>query len=173
MLCSMLAARMSPGGGMSTASRARNTTVPNTRRIGWAKLAAEYWRGRRRIGKAAIPGRRPAHAREPKRWTTNAVSAMRSRDEQEHQQSVIGTAAGRDRRDGQPGVDPSCTGMRAPVSAWATGASVSITTPGNIPASRHSSANSGHGGERPAIDLPRLRRPCRCAAGRGRRCRTP
>jgi hypothetical protein len=27
---------------MKLASRARNTMVPNTRRIGWAKLIAEY-----------------------------------------------------------------------------------------------------------------------------------
>ena len=37
------AGRMSPGGGISTCSRARNTTLPNTRRIGWAKLSALYW----------------------------------------------------------------------------------------------------------------------------------
>ena len=36
------AGRMSPGGGMSTCSRARNTIVPNTRRIGCAKLLAVY-----------------------------------------------------------------------------------------------------------------------------------
>ena len=28
---------------MSTSSRARNASVPNTRRIGWAKLPAVYW----------------------------------------------------------------------------------------------------------------------------------
>ena len=32
----------SPGGGMSTCSLARKTSVPNTRRIGWAKLDAVY-----------------------------------------------------------------------------------------------------------------------------------
>ena len=38
----MRAGAMSPGGGIVTVSRARNTRVPNTRRIGWAKLAPEY-----------------------------------------------------------------------------------------------------------------------------------
>ncbi len=36
------AGRVSPGGGISTCSRARNTTVPKTRRIGCAKLMAVY-----------------------------------------------------------------------------------------------------------------------------------
>ncbi len=39
----MLAGRLSPGGGMSTTSFERNSTVPKTRRIGCSKLAAEYW----------------------------------------------------------------------------------------------------------------------------------
>jgi hypothetical protein len=33
---------MSPGGGISIRSRAWKTSVPNTRRIGWAKLEADY-----------------------------------------------------------------------------------------------------------------------------------
>ena len=37
------AGRLSPGPGMSTRSEALNTTSPNTRRIGWAKLSAVYW----------------------------------------------------------------------------------------------------------------------------------
>ena len=37
------AGRVSPGGGMSTRSEALNTTSPNTRRMGWAKLSAVYW----------------------------------------------------------------------------------------------------------------------------------
>jgi len=41
-LTSSRAGRMSPGGGISTCSLARNTSVPNTRRIGWAKLDAVY-----------------------------------------------------------------------------------------------------------------------------------
>src|SRR5258708_656065 len=36
------AARVSPGAGTSTSSRARNTTVPNTFRIGCEKLPAVY-----------------------------------------------------------------------------------------------------------------------------------
>ena len=46
---------------MSTCSRARKTSVPNTRRIGWAKLPAVYCVAGLGIGKAAIPGRRAAH----------------------------------------------------------------------------------------------------------------
>jgi hypothetical protein len=34
-------------------------------------------------------------------------------------------------------MSPNCTGIREPVSAGATGAMQSITTPGTIPASRH------------------------------------
>ena len=49
--------------------------------------------------------------------------------------------------------------MRAPISACATGASTSITTPGKMPASRQSAAKHEHRGEREAIDLARLRRP--------------
>ncbi len=37
-------------------------------------------------------------------------------------------------------MSPSCIGIRAPVSARATGAMLSITAPGKIPASRHSKA---------------------------------
>ena len=36
-------ARVCPGGGMWTSSRAWNAKLPNTRRIGWAKLPAVYW----------------------------------------------------------------------------------------------------------------------------------
>ena len=42
MPASKRAARIEPGGGISTESCARNTTVPNTRRIGWAKDEAVY-----------------------------------------------------------------------------------------------------------------------------------
>ena len=41
-------------------SRAPNTTVPNTRRIGWAKLMAVYCVAGLGIGIAAIPCRRAA-----------------------------------------------------------------------------------------------------------------
>ena len=39
---SIRAGAVSPGSGIVTVSCARNTTVPNTRRIGWAKLPAVY-----------------------------------------------------------------------------------------------------------------------------------
>src|SRR5690242_5324382 len=37
------AAFAEPGGGISPSSRAANTTLPKTRRIGWEKLEAVYW----------------------------------------------------------------------------------------------------------------------------------
>ena len=61
---------------------------------------------------------RGARAREAKRWTSQTVSDHRRGDEQEHQQPVVGAAAGGDRHDRTATRSASCAGMRAPVSAW-------------------------------------------------------
>src|SRR5690348_3645265 len=68
-----VAGRVSPGGGISTCSCAAKVTVANTRRIGCARLVAEYC--------ATTPS--PAYpqsqngalrlAREAKRWTAIAA----------------------------------------------------------------------------------------------------
>ena len=64
----MLAARLSPGAGMSTVSLAWNSTVPNTRRSGWAKLAAEYWLAGVGSGKPQSQAGARRTAREANRW---------------------------------------------------------------------------------------------------------
>ena len=53
--------RASPGGGISTRSRARNTTSPNTRRIGCAKLSAVYCVCGLESGKPQSQAGRTAH----------------------------------------------------------------------------------------------------------------
>ena len=160
MLCMMLAARLSPGAGMSTVSLAWNRTVPNTRRSGWAKLPAEYWLAGVGSGKPQSQPAPARTAREAKRCTTPIVSSIEAAMKAEHQQAVVGAAAGLDRAMVSH-TSPSCIGMRAPVSACATGAMLSITAPGTIPASRHSSAKVSMA----AMDQGSASRACaRCVA---------
>ena len=142
---------MSPGGGMSTCSRARKT------------------RGRTRAGSAgrscrpniASPGSR-RESRNPRRGAAQGArgEAMddvgrerrRRRDEDEDEQAVIGTAALRDRHDRQPG-QARLRRHAAPSSACVTGARASISSPGRMPASRHRPASTAIARERQAVGL--------------------
>ena len=61
---------------MSTVSLDRNTTVPNTRRIGWAKLAAVYWLAGVGSGKPQSHAGARRTARDARRCTTTTVSRI-------------------------------------------------------------------------------------------------
>src|SRR5258708_39513803 len=67
------AGRGSPGGGMSISSRARNTAVPNTRRIGCAKLPAVYWVTGVASGKPQSQGAERRIECDAQRWMTYAA----------------------------------------------------------------------------------------------------
>ena len=94
-------------------SRAWNTTVPNTRRIGWAKLSAVYCVAGLGSGKPQSQAGPRRTAREAKRWMTLDRQQRRDRDEDEDEQAVVGAAALGDRHDRQPGERASARGMRA------------------------------------------------------------
>ena len=162
-------ARVSPGGGMSTSSRARNTSVPNTRRIGCAKLPAVYWVERAADRESRSP--RPARAARrasAKRWIDVAGERGRERDEQEHEQAVVGAAALGDRHERQPGHRRLHRHARRRPAPCTTGASASITRPGQDAGQQAQAGEREHRGEREAVDLVRALGRRRCAAGRGR-----
>src|SRR5208283_5683208 len=135
----MLAGLLSPGGGMSTTSLEPNSTVPNTRRIGCSKLAAEYWLAAVGSGKPQSQGGARRTLRVLRRWIATTVvmidEVMKTNTSSplyELRLAAIGMMVCQ--------ASPICTGIRAPVSAVATGARLSITIPGMIPVTRHSDA---------------------------------
>ena len=77
---------------MSTSSRARNTTVPNTRRIGWAKLPAVYWVAGLGSGKPQSQARRAAQRARGEAVDDHRAEAGGEGDEEEEQQPVVGAA---------------------------------------------------------------------------------
>ena len=72
------AARPSPGGGICTSSRARNTTLPKTRRIGCEKLPAVYCVAGLGSGKPQSQASERRTAAEAKRWMTSAATPAES-----------------------------------------------------------------------------------------------
>ena len=62
-----------PGGGISTVSVARKTSVPNTRRIGCAKLPAVYCVAGLASGNPQSQAGARRTAREARRWMANAA----------------------------------------------------------------------------------------------------
>ena len=169
MCFSMRAGAMSPGGGIVTVSRAANSAVPNTRRIGWAKLAAVYCvcRASDRESRNPRPARGAPRARRSDASRSDGQPG-RGRDEQEDQQPVVGTAAAAIGTIDSQG-SASCVGIRAPTSACATGASASITRAraARRPAGRARRSRTSRRSEKRSTSL-RLRRGRACAAGRGR-----
>ena len=73
--------RAEPGGGMWTSSVARNTTLPNTRRIGCEKLPAVYCVAGLASGKPQSQASDLRTAADAQRWMTSAprpaASAMK------------------------------------------------------------------------------------------------
>ena len=70
------AGRLSPGSGMSTRSVACSTEVANTRRIGWAKLPAEYCVNGLAFGKPQSHGGARRTLLEASRWMAMTVIAV-------------------------------------------------------------------------------------------------
>src|SRR5574337_1235104 len=68
-----VAGRGSPGGGISTCSCAANATVANTRRIGCARLVAEYCATAPRPGYPQSQNGALRTVRDAKRWTATAA----------------------------------------------------------------------------------------------------
>ena len=150
-------------------SRAPKTTVPNTRRIGWAKLPAVYCVRGLGSGKPQSQAGAAAHrVARPKRWMTQRREPGRARDEQEDQQAVIGAAALGDRHDRQPGHARSAPACARRPARCVTGASASITSPGSMPASRQSAARTTMAASEKRSVSARLGRRWRARAGRGR-----
>src|SRR5258708_27643557 len=67
---------MSPGGGMTTVSRAVKATAPYTRRSGWAKLEAVYWVAGDGSGNPQSHAGPRRVRRADKRWETRRGGAQ-------------------------------------------------------------------------------------------------
>ena len=161
-------AAASPGGGISTCSRARKTSVPKTRRIGCAKLPAVYCVAGLGSGKPQSQAGARRSAREARRWIGEGRERRRDGDEDEDQQPIVGAAALGDRHDREPRrrrPAPACGRRPAPAT---TGASASMTRPGRMPASE-AERGEARTSRRARSGRPRAPlRPPACAAGRGR-----
>ena len=159
---------------MSTVSRARNTTAPNTRRIGWrscrrciASPGSESGKPQSQAGAAAQSrARRSDGSRAPPAMPETAMNTK-------HQQAVVGAAALGDRHDREPGACRPAPACAPPTSAATTGASASMNRPGQDAGEQAERREDEHRGEREAVDLLRAPRPPACAGGRGTRCRRP
>src|SRR5258708_35395217 len=124
---------ISPGGGISTWSRAWNTSVPNTRRIGCAKLPAEYCAAGVGSEKPQPQAGARRSAREAKRWMTdaaivaeNAMNSITSNPLYELRLSAIGTIESQG--------SLAWIGMRPPRISSVIGESAAITGAGRSPA---------------------------------------
>ena len=163
------AGRGSPGGGMSTCSRApeHDAAEHAADRLGEAVGGVLGGRARHRESRNPRPAR-GARAREAKRWMTSTARRPTSAMKMNTQQAVIGAAALGNRHDRQPGQRRLRGHAGADAGSASPGASASMTKPGRMPASRQSAANANMAASEARSISLRLRRNAACAAGRGR-----
>ena len=110
------AGRTSPGPGMSTSSRARNTYLAEDPPQRLGEAAAVYCVRGLGSGIAAVPGgRRGAAPASAKRWTKKAATKARDSDEHQQDQAAVGAVRGRDRHQRQPALAGPARAGRARV----------------------------------------------------------
>ena len=156
---------VSPGGGMSTVSRARNSDGAEDAadRLGEARRRCIASRGPR-SGKPQSQAGARRIAREARRWIAQAVSEAASRDEQRRRAGRYRSCGSRRSARSTARRSSSLRRHRGRRPAPATtGASASITKPGRMPASRHSAASTSIAASEKAIGLARV-----CGGGRAR-----
>ncbi len=143
-----------------------NTVVPNTRRIGMAKLELVYCVRRRDQRIAAVPD--GAAARRPRRKAMDEHCGQHARADEEDQddQAIVGAAALGDRHDRQPGRGrPAAACARRSMPLHHRRQQVDDEA-GQHAGEKAKRREHEHGGEREAIDLVRLLRRPPCAGAR-------
>src|SRR5271165_2133978 len=125
---------------MSTRSRTTKATEPNTRRIGCAKLSAEYCVAGLASGKPQSHAGARRRALEARRWITLAASeaetAMNRNTSSplyELRLCAIGAI--------ESHAIPACAGIRPPTAPLTAGDRASMNKPGNTPATRQRAAS--------------------------------
>ena len=128
-------------------------------------------RRRTGVGKAAIPGRRPAKLIGGDPMDCKGGERGGGRDEQEDEKAVVGAAALGDRHDREPGNSVLRRHLRSPTRPRTAGASASMTKAGQNAREQAKGGENHHRGERQRIDLAGAVSAAGCAGGRERRCR--